>query len=302
MARLTRRRFLTITAGLAGLGLAPARAEIHEWRGIALGASARILIAHPEAEAITAAAAAEIARLETVFSLTRADSALMRLNASGRLDDPPFELLDCLALCDAVHAATAGAFDPTVQPLWALYAERFSAGRAPSRAEIAQVLPRIGWGRVEVDSSCVTLAPGQALTLNGVAQGVIADRVAGLLRARGLSDILIDTGEFHALGGRPGGGGWPVRLAAGGEVELTNRGLASSSALGTSFDAAGRVGHILDPRTGQPAPPRWRLVTITAPQAGLADALSTAACLMPETADILAALAGFEGARLEHLA
>ena len=54
-----------------------------------------------------------------------------------------------------------------------------------------------------------------ALTLNGIAQGYIADRVVALLRAEGLSDVLVNTGELRALGGHPDGGGWPVSLNDG---------------------------------------------------------------------------------------
>jgi len=302
MSILSRRRFLTISAGLAALAAAPARAALSDWHGMALGARARILIDHPDAEAITAAAAAEIDRLEGIFSLYRPESALSRLNAAGTLAAPPFELLECLALCNAVHAATAGLFDPTVQPLWQLYADRFGAGQSPQEAEIAAMRARVGFQRVSFDTRRITLQPGQALTLNGVAQGFIADKVAKLLRERGLDHILIDTGEFHALGPQPNGTAWPVQLSAGGKVDLANRSLASSSALGTTFDQAGTVGHILHPVTGRPAPSRWQLVTITAPQAGLADALSTAACLMPDGTSILASLGHFTGARLEHLA
>lgn len=302
MTALNRRRFLTIAAGLAALGPVAARAELHEWRGIALGARARILIDHPQAARLSAAAAAEIARLEGVFSLYRPDSALARLNATGQLQAPPFELLECLALCARVHAATGGLFDPTVQPLWTLYAESYTAGRSPLAAEIAAARARVDWSGVVFDSGRVVLRPGQALTLNGVAQGVIADRVAQLLRAEGLDSVLIDTGEIRALGAQPDGTPWPVRLAAGGAVALRDQAVASSSALGTTFDAAGQVGHILDPGSGLPARPRWKLVTITAPEAGLADALSTAACLMPDENTILAAVARLPGARLDHLA
>ena len=301
MTNFSRRRFLSISAGIAALAASPLAAAPRVWEGIALGARARIVIDHPEAEAITAEAAAEIARLEAVFSLTRADSALRRLNTAGALEDPPFELLECLALAGSVHAATEGLFDPTVQPLWALYAERFSAGAAPGNAELAATLQTVDWTKVAYDSRRVTLAPGQALTLNGIAQGFIADKVAALLRARGLTDILIDTGEFRALGPQPNGTPWPITLAAGGQVGLAGRALASSAALGTTFDTAGRVGHILHPGTGRPAPAFWKLVTVTAPEAGLADALSTAACLMPTAEAIHAAVARFPGARLEHL-
>ena len=119
MPILTRRRFLTVTAVAALAG--PARASaVTEWHGRALGAEAAIYLDHPEAPAIIAGAVAEIDRLEGVFSLYRATSALSVLNAQGRLDAPPFELLQCLALCARVHRATGGLFDPSVQPLWAL--------------------------------------------------------------------------------------------------------------------------------------------------------------------------------------
>ena len=292
---LTRRRFLTIVASLA----ATPALSFTEWRGMALGARARLCIDHPEGQAIAAEAAAEIARLEAIFSLYT-DSALVRLNRDGALMAPPFELLECLALCDSVHHATGGLFDPTVQPLWALYAESFAAGAPPSAAQIAATLARTGWAGLRFDGA-IRLAPGMALTLNGVAQGFIADQVAALLRARGLTHVLVDTGEFTATGPQADGTPWPVRLTTGDELPLSQGALASSSALGTCFDAEGRVGHILSPRTGQPAPARWNLVTITAPSAGLADALSTATCLMESRAQIDLALAEFPEARLAHL-
>lgn len=302
MPRITRRRFLILSAGAATLAALPARAaEIYRWHGTALGAEAAIYLSHPEAQAITARAVAEISRLEQVFSLYRAGSALMQLNTTGRLDAPPFELLECLALTSRVHAATGGRFDPTVQPLWQLYAARYSAGLVPSPQEITEALSRTGWDRVAYDSEGITLAPGMALTLNGIAQGFIADRVADLLAAEGLSDILINTGEFRALGGLPEGGGWPVHLASGGEISLTARALATSAPLGTVFDAAGTVGHILDPITGLPAAPRWQSVSISAPSAALADALSTAACLLPNRAGVLAALKPFPQTGIEAL-
>lgn len=302
MTNVNRRRFIAISAGAAASAALPARAEtLYHWRGVALGAEASISFAHPQAEAVVARAVAEIARLEAVFSLYRADSALMRLNASGQLDAPPFELLDCLALCGRVHAATGGVFDPTIQPLWALYAASHAAGAAPDAAAIAQVMPRIGWAGAAFDSAVIRLRPGTQLTLNGVAQGYIADRVAALLEAEGLTDILINTGELRALGGGPRGGGWPVRIDGAGAVALRDRALASSAPLGTVFDTAGRVGHILDPRTGLPALPGWRLVSVSAPRAAVADALSTACCMMADETAIFRAVSAFADTRIEHL-
>ncbi|MCY1298958.1 ApbE family protein [compost metagenome] len=110
---------------------------------------------------------------------------------------------------------------------------------------------------------------------------------------------MIDTGEFRALGGQPGGGGWPVRLESGERLPLRQRALATSARLGTTFDQAARDGHILDPVTGMPAPATWRSVSVSAPSAAIADALATAACLMPDVESILAMNERFKGAHLE---
>lgn len=299
---LNRRRFLTVSAAMAFAGAARAGSpQIYTWTGIALGARATLRLSHPDAPAIAERAAAEIRRQEAVFSLYRTDSALMQLNAEGRLDAPPPELLECLTLSGAVHRATGGLFDPTVQPLWALWAERSVQGTRPGTADLAAIRARGGWTELGYDADTITLRPGMALTLNGIAQGYIADRIAALLAAEGLTDILIDTGEMRALGGHPSGGAWPVKLAEGGAVALRSRALATSAPLGTVFDAAGKAGHILHPVTGEPAAPVWRGVSISAPSAALADALSTAACLIPSRAGIDDAVGHFTGARCESV-
>lgn len=302
MASLSRRRFLVLTAGFTALATgpsaaAPTRADIARWRGTALGSAASITLAHPDGRRILGNVLAEIARLEAIFSLYRADSALSRLNREGSLIDPPFELVECLGLAGSLHRLTGGAFDPTVQPLWAAYAEAFAAGRTPTADEISAARARTGWTRVLVEPVRIALHPGMALTLNGIAQGFIADKVTGLLAGDGLDDVLIDTGELRALGGRPGGGDWPVTLAGGrGQVPLRDRALATSAPLGTTFDQAGRIGHILDPRTGAPGG-RWTQISVSASSAAVADGLSTAFCLIGR-AEIDAALAGFPDARL----
>jgi FAD:protein FMN transferase len=299
---ISRRRFIAISAAaLSAAGQSQAR-PMYQWKGIALGAQASIVLSHPEAERITNAARAEIARLEDIFSLYRENSALNRLNTTGSLNAPPFELLDCLSIASVAHLVTDGLFDPTIQPLWALYANRHSTGDAPATREIAAAMAQCGWGRVRYDAAAVRLEDGMALTLNGIAQGYIADRVAALLLAEGLDDVLIDTGELRALGGNPKGGDWQVTLDSPARpvVNLRSRALASSAPLGTVFDAAGRTSHILHPRTGRPAKPIWQLVSISAQSAAMADALSTAMCLMPPE-DIMNCISTVSGARIVQL-
>jgi thiamine biosynthesis lipoprotein len=251
----------------------------------------------------------EMERLESIFSLFRGDSALSRLNRDGRLDNPPFDLLELLALVNRVHAFTGGVFDPTVQPLWEAYWERYSqveACVAGGGEAMAAARERIGWRWVEMDLASVRfLRPGRGLTLNGIAQGYATDKVADLLRARGMQQVLVEVGEIRALGEHPAGRPWQVEIAAppagdeeiaetGESVEIADRAIATSAPRGTSFDPDGALGHILDPRTGRPGG-AWRQVSVLAASAAMADGLSTGFCLMDE-AGIRTALGEVPGA------
>ncbi len=93
----------------------------------------------------------------------------------------------------------------------------------------------------------------------------------------------IDLGEIRALDGRADGRPWTVGLRESGrELALDNRALATSAGRGIRFDRGGHHHHhhLLDPRTGE-SRNAYRSVTVTAPRAMTADALSTALFLVP---------------------
>ncbi|AXS41401.1 FAD:protein FMN transferase [Breoghania sp. L-A4] len=308
----SRRRFLAISAAAFGTALLPAAGRaalpLHRWRGVALGADAEIRIYHADAAVagdLLARARAEIRRLEAVFSLYQGDSALSRLNRDGRLEAPPLDLVDLLGYARTLHQLSGGAFDPTVQPLWRLYAEHYAGGGSGPAAEaIAATLGCVGFHHVRVAPHEIRLTrPGMALTLNGIAQGFVTDRISDLLHADGLRDILVDLGEIRAHGSDAAGDGWRVGLdpdhsagAAAERIRLRDGALASSAGLGTTFDAAGHVGHILDPRDGLPVRSGLRGVSVMADRAVVADGLSTAA-LVCDRAMLGRMLAAYPGAR-----
>ncbi|WP_417244070.1 FAD:protein FMN transferase [Celeribacter sp.] len=302
---LSRRRFLTIASAACLTSAAfGACASTYRWQGIALGAKAQIILDHPDAAHISARAQAEISRLEGVFSLYRADSDLMRLNAAGRLDAPSFEMLDCLAVARRVHDITEGRFDPTVQPLWQVVAQAAAQGQAPAAADVAAAADLVGFGRVRFDSEAVQLDAGQALTLNGIAQGYIADRVAQLLRSEGITDVLIDTGEIAALGvapdGSANGAGWPVTIAGESAAHvLRDRAIATSALMGTVLDGAGTQGHILDPRTATLRPRGAKQLSVSSRSAALADGLSTGLSMVDTAQEARDLLSIVKDARLE---
>lgn len=287
---LSRRRFIAITA-VCMLGARQALASENpgaRWQGIALGAHADLrLVGLParEAERLLLAARAEIERLERLFSLYRADSALVRLNATGSLEAPEPDMLELCSLASTIHQASSGRFDPSVQPLWLAYAR---AGGAPDRKSLAAARAATGWSRVEISADRIRLQPGAALTFNGIAQGFITDRVVDLLKAEGLEAGLVSVGEIAAVGGSPGGGDWTIGLAdhedepGDATIHLRDRAVATSSPRGTMF-GVGAAGHILDPETGMAAKASWRRVSVIHRSAAIADGLSTAGVLQSAT-------------------
>lgn len=291
---MNRRRFLAIAAGTLATPAAATVLEPQVWSSLALGAEVRITLRGATPEQAARAFAKVEARLRNVedhFTLYR-ESALTRLNRTGRLTHPPPAMLQVFRLAADIHTATGGLFDPTIQPLWLAVARS---------GDVEGARRLIGWHRVQVSEQEIALEPGMQLTFNGIAQGHAADEVASLLQGEGFDDVLIDTGEIIGLGARPGGHPWRADIALpNGDVVaqagLSNRALATSSPLGTRI-GSGRP-HILDPR--RDAAPAWRLASVSAGRAALADGLSTAFCLL-DRSSIQGALDRFPEARLEAL-
>ncbi len=258
---MNRRRALTLIAAFA---CAPRLASAAEWRGTALGADVSIALSGPRdrTEAALAAIPAKLERIEALFSLYREDSALARLNRLGVIAAPrPF--LDLAAAVDHAHRMTGGLFDPTVQSLW----RALSAGRDPTEAPL-------GWQCVRRAGGDICLAPGQALTFNGIAQGYATDLIRADLARQGFTQALVDIGEYAALGGPYVLG---IEDPAHGLVGL--RKLRDGAIATSSPDATLMFGrpHIQAP---DGRPPLWSTVSVEARWATLADAFSTAAIFM----------------------
>jgi thiamine biosynthesis lipoprotein len=257
----------------------------------ALGSDVSMTVAglpRPAAERALDAAFAELETVEQVMSLYRPDSQICRLNRTGELRDPHPFLLEVLRHAEATSRRTFGAFDITVQPLWELYSAAKRQGRLPTDDELAVARAKVGWWGVESCwESVVRLGgAGQQITLNGVAQGFAADRAVAALKRHGVEHALVNAGEIGAHGSKPTGEPWTIGIQHPREADsfvslagLADRSLSTSGDYETSFTDDFRKHHIFDPRTGD-SPPELASVSIVAPTALEADALSTAAMVL----------------------
>jgi thiamine biosynthesis lipoprotein len=300
---VTRRRVMSLVAA-CGLplvlgdqsGAAGRRSMFHRWRSRALGAPTQITLAHPDAAVVKAViqrCLSEIIRLESVFSLYQADSEISRLNRDGRLADASLDFRLLLAESLRLGQLTGGAFDISVQPLWTLYETHFAAagggGPGPSERAIDAARRRVDFRQIDLTGGGAGfLRPKMAVTLNGIAQGYITDRIATILRDHGFDQVLADFGEIAALDPPQGQSGWTVRIDdPGGRLQgddtivLNNRAIATSSGSATRFDDAGRYHHLFDPRTGRSAV-GYHAVSVISRRATLSDALSTALSILPQ--------------------
>jgi FAD:protein FMN transferase len=311
----TRRRALRIVAAAAGLplmigglrALAP-KGQLFYWQGTVLDAVSELTLWHTDAafaHATILRVRDEIERFERIFSLYRPDSEISRLNAAGKLIKPSRELRTLVEESRRFSAASGGAFDISVQPLWRLYEAHFWS-RTDVQPDIVARAREVAAALVDyrqIDSGSAAIGfgrPGMAITLNSLAQGYITDAVAVMLRNEGFERAVVDLGEFRTLGRHPDGYPWRIGIRDGMSaegvdrmVELEDMALAVSGGYGTVFEPTGRFNHIFDPHTGASANALID-VAVIGTTATAANGLSTSICVAGEAqaARLLAACPG----------
>jgi len=244
------------------------------------------------ARATTERAFARLEHLEGLLSRHRPTSIVATLNRMGRVDAPPRDVYRVVELAQALAAQTGGAFDATVAPLQALYAERFASGRPPTDVEISEARACVGHEALQVSADQIAFSrPGMAITLDGIAKGYVVDQVVVELTEAGCKRVLVDAGGDIGSGPHDSMPGkrseWTIAVAdptgAGGPAAFVP--LGPGRCIATSGDymqpyLADRSAHpIIDPRTGY-SPEAASSATALAPSAALADGLSTAALVL----------------------
>jgi len=263
-----------------------------EDRGFELGTSYHVVLLSrpqdvPRARADLARVRAAVRGHEARLSEWRTDSEVSALNRRGH--PGPVTVSDDLHLILAgarhVAEATGGAFDPTWPPLGALYDEAAAEDRWPAPEALAAARAQVGFQHLALaPGTAAFLQPGVQVGIAGVAKGFIIDRTFEALAGGGYQHIIVNIGGDIRTAGRDRRGAVrgfkladpyaPREVAA--VLRLEDTALATSGNYLRARTVAGRrVGHIVDPRSGEP-PTFDGSVTAITRDAAMADALATA--------------------------
>ena len=239
-------------------------------------------------------AISEIERLEEQLSLYLPSSEISALNSRAartpvRVTPPVFALLQH---AQQLTHETGGAFDITIGPLVRCWGFMGGTGRLPSAEELAEARAIIGMDLVHLDAKNFTVQfarEGVTLDLGAIGKGYAIDRAIEVLRDAGITSALLHggTSTVYALGHPPDAEYWkvavenpPASVTATAiplpPLLLKDQAMSVSAIWGRSFEKEGQIfGHVLDPRTGNPAA-RAVLAGVILPAATETDALSTA--------------------------
>jgi FAD:protein FMN transferase len=236
----------------------------------------------------------QIEQLEAQLSLFRAGSEIAHLNACAakepvRVTPGLFALLrQAQELCEE----SGGAFDITVGPLVRCWGYMGGEGRFPRPEEVVEARAKVGMALVRLNASDYSVQfarEGVMLNLGAIGKGYAVERTVEVLHEAGITSALIHggTSTVQALGPPPGEEFWKIAIETPSPVPdapptllatvpLKEEAMSVSAVWGNSFQVAGRTyGHIIDPRTGEPAIGTV-LAAVVLPSATETDALSTA--------------------------
>ncbi len=190
----------------------------------------------------------------------------------------------------AMTDLTSGAFDVTAKPLIDFWRQKAAEGVMPTEKEIARVRKAVGPTVLDLsqENKARLTSAAARIDLGGIAKGYAVDTAARILRDSGFHDFMIDAGgDIFVSGKNCRGEKWRIGVRDPDAPKIMDVVFLSDAAVTTSgsyeqhYELGGMSwSHIVDPRTGYPlkalGPDRVASVSVIAPTAAEADALSTA--------------------------
>ena len=243
---------------------------------------------------LTQSIRAELEKVDASLSPFNKESVITAVNENKdvQLDDMFKEVYN---LAMDISKDTDGAFDITVAPLVNAWGFGFKHGFQPSRHQVDSLLQLVGYQKVSmVDGKVTKQDPRIMLDCSAIAKGYGTDRVARLLRSRGVQNFMVEIGgEVVTSGVNPERVPWKIgvtkptddSLNVGHELQtvlnVTDKAMATSGNYRNFYFKGGKkFAHTVDPKTGYPVQHSILSATVLAKSCAVADAYATSFMVM----------------------
>lgn len=230
----------------------------------------------------------ETARIEQKYSRYRNDNIVHDINsANGRavsIDSETKQLLDYAGNC---YKISDGLFDITsgiLRKCWSFKGDEVN----PDQKQIDTLLKLVGWDKVQLDDSNITLQPGMEIDIGGFGKEYAVDKVTQMLFDESQCSVMVNFGgDIMIRNAADDNEPWSVGIANPedpdvplGLIEIS-KGAVTTSGVSYRYCYVNgkRLSHVLNPKTGWPVEGAPRSVTVVADFCLEAGMLSTLAML-----------------------
>ncbi|WP_274704116.1 FAD:protein FMN transferase [Polaribacter marinus] len=238
-------------------------------------------------------AVAEISRIEKLISSWNPNSQTSEINRNAgiqpvKVDSELFQLIERAI---GISKLTDGAFDISYASMDKIWKFDGSMTVMPSKEEITASVSKVGFQNIILDKKNSTIflkLKGMKIGFGAIGKGYVADKAKDLLISKGVpAGIINASGDMNTWGKQPNGKEWNVAITNPMDknkvfalLPITNGAVVTSGNYEKYVNFNGkRYTHIIDPRTGYPSTGIIS-VTVFAPKAELADALTTSVFVM----------------------
>lgn len=239
------------------------------------------------------------------------DSLLQQVNAAINTYDPDSEisrfnrsergvclklpyLHDILRKARHVYRVSDGAFDPTVMPLVDAWGFGPHKSAPPSHQQVDSLRGLVGFHRIQLRRNAVRKSDSRIqLDMGGIGQGYGADVIYRFLKSQGIEHLLVELGGEGIASGRnlqkdrP----WQIGILDPNSTPDNQFFKAYVSLVDRAFTTSGnyfnykivdgrKLGHTIDPVSGNPVQHSLLSASVFAPDCTTADAWATAFMVM----------------------
>lgn len=237
----------------------------------------------------------KVKELESILSINENGTLVDKINDEAGINPVKVDDYTYTVVKKGVEYSklSNGLFDISVGPIVKLWSIGLPEAKVPTKQEIDEKLPLIGYSDIEINDADKTIylkRKGMMLDLGGIAKGYTADVISDILTEEGVNSAIINLGgNIFAHGKKPNGDEWKIgiqdpfseRGGIIGTLITSNKSIVTSGIYERYIEENGiKYHHILSPKTGYPYENEIAGITIVSDNSTDGDALSTSVFAM----------------------